>query len=317
MNSAAEPDEPYITIAVPTYAEPQRLRRLLASLSRQQYPSARAEVIVVDDGSPEAVPSEFSRLARPLHTHLIRHSRNAGRAQARNTALEHANGELILFLDSDMTAAPELLRAHAQAHTSTHDQVVIGDIRFGPDVKPTALTRYIDTRGVHRLAPGQPVSFKCFVTGNSSVPRQLLEAVGRFDPGFREYGGEDLELGYRLHRHGVRFHYSSAAKTLHHHARTLSALCELMYRYGRHSLPRLMALHPELDALVRLDFLRRPSTPRSRMLRLSLRSPVYRTTRAACQVLDSWWIPSVVLDYLLWASRTRGFIAHSSSAADR
>jgi glycosyltransferase involved in cell wall biosynthesis len=299
---------PTVSVVVPTYAEPVHLRRLLASLSRQHYPTAQVEIVVVDDGSPEPVSEEVVRCAAPMRTTLLRHERNRGRAQARNTALAHATGDLVVFIDSDMSAAPDLLAAHAAAHLAGDRQAAIGDIRFAPEIAPTALTRYLDGRGVHRLPPAASVPFKCFVTGNSSLRRDVLAAAGGFDPGFRHYGGEDLELGYRLHLLGVRFHYAAEARTWHHHSRSLDATCGLMQTYGQHSLPRLVALHPELDGLLRLDFVRRPAGTRHRLLRLALLPPAYYLARIVGCRLERVWVPTLLLDYLLWASRSRGYL---------
>jgi GT2 family glycosyltransferase len=43
-----------------------------------------------------------------------------------------------------------------------------------------------------------------FCTCNVSVPRNVLEAVGGFDPSFDKYGWEDTELGVRLRKFDVR-----------------------------------------------------------------------------------------------------------------
>ncbi len=299
---------PDISVVVPAYAEHDRLHRLLASLGQQRYPKSRVEVVVVDDGSPEPVCADIAHIVPAVTVRLLRHSQNAGRAQARNTGIAGASGELIVFIDSDMTAAPDLLQAHAAAHRDTDRCVAVGDVRFGPDVRRTALARYLEGRGVHRLPPGSPVPFNCFSTGNASVRRALLLAAGCFDSRFRRYGGEDLELGYRLHCLGARFAYAEGAHTLHHRCRSLEATCDLMRVYGVHSLPLLVDTHPELRGVLRLGFLDQRRSWRAAAMRLALSNAVYWPVRLASRLLDSWRLPEAVLDYLLWASRTRGYL---------
>ena len=54
-----------------------------------------------------------------------------------------------------------------------------------------------------------------FLTGNASVPRDDLLAVGCFDESFTGYGHEDLELGYRLERAGLEIVYEPRAVNYH------------------------------------------------------------------------------------------------------
>ena len=61
------------------------------------------------------------------------------------------------------------------------------------------------------------VSWLYFLTGNASARRDDLEAVGKFDESFTGYGHEDLELGYRLEKHGVELRYDADAINYHWH----------------------------------------------------------------------------------------------------
>jgi len=54
-----------------------------------------------------------------------------------------------------------------------------------------------------------------FVTANASVQAKHLREVGMFDESFRGWGLEDIELGYRLHRHGLKFRYAEDAANYH------------------------------------------------------------------------------------------------------
>jgi glycosyltransferase involved in cell wall biosynthesis len=296
-----------VSVVIPSYNEHGRLAELLASLALQRYPRESLELIVVDDASARPVPAATLRLAHPVSVRIIRHPANRGRAQARNTALEAAQGDLVIFLDSDMTASPDFVQAHAEAHANTHQRVVIGNIQYAPELGTDALMRYQDSRGVHCLRPGDRVSYKCFVTGNSSVRRSFLATAGAFDPAFTRYGGEDLELGYRLHQLGAQFHYAEAAHTFHHHRRGLGQVCAMMETYGEHSLVYLLAKHPQLDHLLRVAFLGTPWHPKSALLRLALTDAVYRPVLWLGVALTRWWLPDVFLSYLFWSSRTRGY----------
>lgn len=302
-----------ISIVIPTYNEPERLLAAVQSLALQDYPPQALEIIAVDDASSAFDPGPYQEAAEPFSLRIIRHATNQGRARARNTGIRTASGEVVLFLDSDMTVEPGFLRAHAQAHRQA-GTVAIGHIRFGAQIPVNCLTRYLDSRGVHRLKEGEAVPFKCFVAGNSSVRRDQLLHVGLFDERFTTYGGEDLELGYRLHQDGAVFRFASQARSLHHHLRPLPQLCQLMYTYGYHSLPVLLAKYPELAPLLRLAFLSESLCSLRRLfLWLALFPLCYHPVRWAVQGLLTWYVPDLCFDYLWWYNRTRGYLKAKKS----
>lgn len=95
-----------LSLIIPVYGRPQLLERALGSLLEQSVPPA--EVIVVDDGSPD--PTRVSApVAGRLNLRIVRHERNLGAAAARNTGMRAAEKEWISFLDSDDVLLPDSL----------------------------------------------------------------------------------------------------------------------------------------------------------------------------------------------------------------
>ena len=304
-------DEPLsLSVVVPTYRGGELLRSALQSLSHQEFPAEATEVIVVDDGSPEFDPSDLPALCDPLRLNIIQLPNNRGRAGARNAGIKASTGDIVIFLDDDMTVPVDFLAAHDRFHRHHPGEVAIGNIRFGDSVEPSEMTRYAESRGVQRYASGDPVPFKCFVTGNSSVERQRLLDVGLFDEAFSEYGGEDLELGYRLHLDGLPFRFAGEAISHHHRGRSFDEMCELMYTYGNRSLTHVVTKHEELKGLLRLDFLLASElSPRRILLRLALMPLVHHPVLAFVRLRLSHRVPHLCFDYLWWYNRTRGFLA--------
>ena len=298
-----------LSVIIPTYDEPERLEAALKSLAAQDYPPQLVELIVVDDASPRFDPDGLRTAADGFPLKLIRHETNQGRARARNRGVEAASGDIIVFLDSDMTVRSDFLQTHAAAHQAHPRSVIIGNILFGAQIPDTSLSRYIDSRGVHRLKPGESVPFKCFVTGNSSVRREQLLEIGSFDEDFTAYGGEDLELGYRLHLHSMVFRYVPQALSFHNHLRTLDQICRLMYTYGEKSLPLLLQKHPTLSPQLRQGFLEMPRlSPKRLPLRLALSPAVFTPILLLARWGMKRYVPDLFFDYLWWYSRTRGFL---------
>lgn len=307
-----------LSVVMPTYDEPERLEAALKSLSQQDHPHEAIQIIVVDDASPHLDSERLHAAVAPLQLQLLRNEQNQGRARARNTALRVASGEVVVFLDSDMIVGTNFLCAHAQRHQTHAEAVFVGNVRFASEIPNTSLTRYIEGRGVHRVDEDKAIPFNCFVTGNSSVRRSTLLRVGFFDEDLTAYGGEDLELGYRLHLAGIPLYYAPEALSYHYHLRSLEPLCRLMQTYGNKSIPILLNKHPELDAVLRLDFIRTSAfSPRRLALQLALLPPIHYPIRWLTRWLVKTYVPDLFFSYLFWSSRTRGYlqaIAHSKAS---
>lgn len=99
-----------LSIIVPVYNVEQYLRQCLESILSQPLPKGDYEVIVVDDGSPDdSIPSIQDLAERYPETIRIVRQKNGGLSVARNTGLDHAEGEYIMFVDSDDCLAPQTL----------------------------------------------------------------------------------------------------------------------------------------------------------------------------------------------------------------
>ena len=76
---------PFVSIVIPTYARPERLRECLAALARQTLPADTFEIVVVDDGSPQPVVPPADTAAAGPTIRIIRQP-NAGPAAARKSS---------------------------------------------------------------------------------------------------------------------------------------------------------------------------------------------------------------------------------------
>ncbi|MEQ8440288.1 MAG: glycosyltransferase family 2 protein [Ilumatobacter fluminis] len=126
MSAAA----PALSIVVPTYNRRRRLDRVLRSLAGQRT-DIPFEVVVVSDGSTDDTDEYLSSASVPLPVRAIRQD-NAGPAAARNRGIEAAAGDLIVFLDDDVVAGPELVARHAAEHDQDDRLVTIGPMNDPP-----------------------------------------------------------------------------------------------------------------------------------------------------------------------------------------
>lgn len=93
---------PLISVIIPTYNEARDIAACLSSLKRQTY--TPTEIIVVDDGSTDSTIQIVKKFKiKPLT------QRHLGPGPARNLGAKHAKGEIYVFVDADMTFAPDFL----------------------------------------------------------------------------------------------------------------------------------------------------------------------------------------------------------------
>lgn len=105
---------PLISVVVPVYNTEKYIANTIASLKNQTFQNF--EIIFVDDGTPD---NSLAVIERELSETQIKHSivrqPNSGLGIARNTGVSHANGDWVLFLDSDDILSRHCLERYANA----------------------------------------------------------------------------------------------------------------------------------------------------------------------------------------------------------
>ena len=108
----------FVSVVIPTYNRRPILEKCLLALEQQQTsgtPVERYEVVVVDDGSTDGTPTWLRQNTdRFAHVRLIEQV-HGGPAEGRNRGVEHARGDVIVFIDSDLVVTPVFLAKHAEA----------------------------------------------------------------------------------------------------------------------------------------------------------------------------------------------------------
>jgi GT2 family glycosyltransferase len=260
---------PDLSVIIPTYRRPAALETTLRALTSQRT-DTRFEVVVCDDGSPEAEAAQYRRLMETqvhLDARLVRQE-NAGPAAARNTGARAARGSLLLFLDDDCAPSPDLLEVHLRTHTACAEHglgvgrdpakpgdrgqiAVMGHVAWSPAVRVTPFMELV-VRGAQfnygAIADPDQVPFTCFYTANCSLARSALERAGWFDASLPPFM-EDTEFAYRLTRSGTRIVYRPQAVVHHEHTVELAPYLERQRKAGRAAV-EVARRHPELFDIV-------------------------------------------------------------------
>jgi len=220
-----------VSVVIPAYNEEAVLENCVASVLRSDYPELK--IILVDDGSTDRTAEVMAGFAQ-RHEHVsFVHQSNAGKGAALNRAMEHADGDVLLFVDADGIFAPDTVRRMVEGFTSSEVGAVCGDDR--PVNLDSVLTRllamisHVGTGLVRRSL----AMLRCMpiVSGNvGAFRRDVLEQTGPFNT---ETLGEDLELTWRVHRAGYQVNFQPRALVLAESPSTLKGLWQQRVRWAR------------------------------------------------------------------------------------
>ncbi|HET6867830.1 MAG TPA: mycofactocin biosynthesis glycosyltransferase MftF [Solirubrobacteraceae bacterium] len=225
-----------VTVVVPVYADPERLRACLAPLA------GGPSVVVVDDGSPD--PDPIAAAAEEVGARYVRHTRNRGPSAARNTGLQQATTPLVAFLDADCVPPagfPRRLLDHLAdpAVGLVAPRITSSDRGLGP------IAAYERSRSALDMGPRparvRPYSTVWYVPSAAMLARRA--ALGRgFDEGL--VLGEDVDLVWRLHDAGWQVRYDPAVAVAHEDRVRPTAWLRRRVAYNESVAP-LLTRHPE------------------------------------------------------------------------
>lgn len=194
---------PQVSVVIPVYNVAAYIAETLESVFAQTYENY--EIIAVNDGSTDA--DELQAALAPYFDRIIyAEQKNAGAAQARNTAISLARGELLAFLDGDDVWLPDFLRSQTEfLRRNDYEMVYCDALIFGE--------RFFENQTFMKNAPSagavSTVSLilaECnVITSGTILKKETLEKTGVFDVELKRM--QDFDLWFRLAKNGVRIGY--------------------------------------------------------------------------------------------------------------
>ena len=184
------------SIIVPVFNRPDEVAELLESLCRQTMNDF--EVIIVEDGSDIESRDVCQRFKNRLD--IIYYAKeNGGPGMARNTGAEHASGEYLIILDSDVVLPEGYMQAIDDELRRQPCDAFGGPDAAHPDFTPVqkaisySMTSFFTTGGIRggkkKLDKFYPRSF------NMGIRREVYRALGGFS---QMRFGEDIDFSYRI-----------------------------------------------------------------------------------------------------------------------
>lgn len=119
--------DPLLSVIVPVYKSEAHLQRCIDSVLHQEY--KRAELIIVDDGSPDNSSDIYKAAAVKDERIKFVYKENGGIASARNKGISIASGEYITFIDADDFVHPQVYKKAMSHITENKNDLLIFDFK--------------------------------------------------------------------------------------------------------------------------------------------------------------------------------------------
>lgn len=216
-----------LSVIIPTYNRSKLLSHTLRSLVNQSLDKSDFEVVVVDDGSSDdtfQMVKMFEGLINFKYVYQIDKGYRPG--SARNLGIKVAEGAICVFIDSGIIVKSDCLQQHLNKHQERENEIAIIGYVYGysseseedfktsidpndADASIAKLVKYgkiWDMReDIYRKyndnVQDLSVPWTLFWSSQVSVCKKALFEIGLFDENYDgNWGTEDNDLGYRLHK---------------------------------------------------------------------------------------------------------------------
>lgn len=217
------------SIVLPVYNDTDGVSKTLESVTHQSDSVEALEILVVDNGSTDDTRDVIRNYTRNHeNVHLFVEDKIQASYAARNKGIQHADGDILGFIDADETVDDDWLETAIEA-MNQQDADYLGCNVEVTLPEHTLVGQYNAQTGfpVKRYLETEHYAPTCALL----VRREVFEDVGTFDA--RLTSGGDREFGERVHEAGYEQGYAEDA-TVYHPARTsFHSLAKKNFRVGR------------------------------------------------------------------------------------
>lgn len=196
--------------------------RLVLCCIKQQL-TASDEIIVVDDHSEIEYVKNIELFTTQNNIKLIKAQKIGNRSHNRNLGVQHACGDVLLFVDGDIVLIDNALSILRKAHINRAEGAFVGpkhnihydkihfelftrvhnyiELLETPDGRKHLSEDYFSSDEREEFfndLSNRKYFWMHYYTGASSVRHDIFEQCGGFDETFTKWGSEDIDLGYRI-----------------------------------------------------------------------------------------------------------------------
>jgi GT2 family glycosyltransferase len=256
-----------ISIITPVHNGGDRFRQYLSSL--KQFAPPGTEVIIVADGDEES-----GALAQAHGMRVLKTPTAQGPAKARNLGAKAAKGEIIFFLDADVTISAETIERVNRVFAQEPDLAAcIGSYDDSPG-ETNFLSQYKNLLHHYTHQTGNEEA-STFWGACGAIRRDIFLKIGGFDESYRLPCVEDIELGYRLKQAGYKIKLCKTIQVKHLKHWGIISLIRADFFYRAIPWTALILRHRQLNNDLNLQW--------------SSRMSVVLTYTLIATMVAAWW----------------------------
>lgn len=194
--------KPKVTIGICARNSQQILRSAIESAVRQDFPHELMEIVFVDDGSEDRTLNVMKEYASKIDIPCrIYFGEWKGLGKARNTVINNARGEYIVWLDADETLEEDFVRTQLYLIESNPKAAIVTARVWISPGKNAILTLDLLPSVVEYSTQNWRKPFKSPGTGGATYRLSAAKQVGGFDDRIRG-SGEDIDIALRIKQAG-------------------------------------------------------------------------------------------------------------------
>lgn len=206
-----------VSIVIPAYNVEEYIEECLESVKKQTY--ANFEVIIVDDGTPDNSGKIADDFAERDCRFSVIHKKNGGVASARNTGLQRAKGEFILFIDPDDWITEDHVEYLLTLQNAENADMCISTLLFTKKNEPQSENIYIKTISAED-ASALLLSPETYVGSYGKLYRRDWLIENRIFQNEKIYSGEGLNFTVKAAQHANKVTISN--KKIYYYRRNVS-----------------------------------------------------------------------------------------------
>jgi len=248
------------SVIIPVFNNETTIERLIQSLLDQTIPQTEYEILAVDGGSKDKTLEILEKYHAQTNLRIIKQEKNNGIGGGRNEGIKNSQSPILLFIDGDMEVKPDWVENHLLPIETGKWDGAVGSVEYKIN-ENTKFTRYLNRpkRGATAFQPGTPINHRIFVFWNCAIRKKLLMEAGLFDESITTYGGEELEVIYRVEQTSPQalLTYNPNACSIHYQFRSLDRNLYLLEKFGEIVIPFLVKKHPPLADEFKINLIKK------------------------------------------------------------
>jgi glycosyltransferase involved in cell wall biosynthesis len=286
------------SLLLPVRNEEARIEGVVRAIFSDLGENPAWEICFADDMSDDGTYERLLQLSKAFPFRLLRPPANLGRGGIRNLLAEAARTNILVFLDGDCRPRTGFFRAWEGL-----DPAVAWMGKISYETSPASgFSRFLSQgSGMAKIGRAGPVPAAYFISQNFRLSKEVFRQAGGFRTDLKGWGGEDVDLGYKLARLQIAMRFRPEAEARHPSVTGLRGYFARLEDFGQANLPTLVAEHPELAAQFKLGMARLP-------LSLLFLNPILDSL---CRVLiigmPAWPWPYALYRYAVFNRYAKGY----------